>query len=367
MGYNFVVIPGYPGSVLRRGAPTDAYPEIATWPVADNQVDVDKDPRIIWPPNTAGMIGGHPNPDLLASNDVTPICPMYEFNAKLPGLGRLPIGILSPLMNELAAIVGGPNASDLRVRGFGYDWRRDLREAAGKLAQLIDREFGWNNDPVVLVAHSTGGLVARYMLESGDHNGTARKRVSHLIALAVPHLGTPISLEAALGIDIIPTLKGNDIKRLTQDARFPGLYQLFPFKGTGPYVYQRLPDGSDAPLDIYKRSDAENRLGLFWNNVVTAMEFQKKLGLAKKPKWTSYSSFWSEGSPTTSDIIITSPKGAARTFETRTDMVGDGTVRVESARLSQDKFFDMTRTEHVNMPGTVAMEQLIRAALKRPA
>jgi hypothetical protein len=55
---------------------------------------------------------------------------------------------------------------------FPYDWRRSNREAAEKLKVLVDKELHrwrafshFKNAKVVLLAHSMGGLVARYYLE----------------------------------------------------------------------------------------------------------------------------------------------------------------------------------------------------------
>lgn len=56
---------------------------------------------------------------------------------------------------------------------FPYDWRRDNRHAAARLKELSDGWLhAWRTDhpdaKLVLVAHSMGGLVARYFLECLD-------------------------------------------------------------------------------------------------------------------------------------------------------------------------------------------------------
>ena len=64
-----------------------------------------------------------------------------------------------------------------RVRAFFYDWRKDLRHAADALNSAIANWFP-SGEPVHLVAHSMGGLVARSFLEpipsAGSRCGTAR-------------------------------------------------------------------------------------------------------------------------------------------------------------------------------------------------
>ena len=49
---------------------------------------------------------------------------------------------------------------------FHYDWRLDIRETARRLSDVIKIEIA-NGRTVRLVCHSMGGLVARYVLESG--------------------------------------------------------------------------------------------------------------------------------------------------------------------------------------------------------
>src|SRR5215203_833330 len=55
---------------------------------------------------------------------------------------------------------------------FPYDWRRDNRVAAQQLKEFVDRRLQlWQESrnvadaKVILIAHSMGGLVARYYLE----------------------------------------------------------------------------------------------------------------------------------------------------------------------------------------------------------
>lgn len=76
---------------------------------------------------------------------------------------------------------------------FPYDWRRDNRVAARKLARashswLRDwRERSGNDDAkLILVAHSMGGLVARYFLEL--HDGWRDTRM--LVTFGTPYRGS---------------------------------------------------------------------------------------------------------------------------------------------------------------------------------
>jgi triacylglycerol lipase len=52
---------------------------------------------------------------------------------------------------------------------------------------MLDNRKSWNSQPVVLVAHSLGGLDARYMLRRLD----MAKHVRALVTICTPHRGSP--------------------------------------------------------------------------------------------------------------------------------------------------------------------------------
>ena len=51
--------------------------------------------------------------------------------------------------------------SGFQVIPFPYDWRRSLQEAGKKLAAGVDEQLAGSDQPVHILAHSVGGLVAR--------------------------------------------------------------------------------------------------------------------------------------------------------------------------------------------------------------
>ncbi|MBA3806534.1 MAG: hypothetical protein H0X14_12580, partial [Acidobacteria bacterium] len=55
-------------------------------------------------------------------------------------------------------------AENWNVRAFWFDWRKDLNLAADELNTKINGWFN-QNDPVHIVAHSMGGLVARTFIK----------------------------------------------------------------------------------------------------------------------------------------------------------------------------------------------------------
>jgi pimeloyl-ACP methyl ester carboxylesterase len=107
---------------------------------------------------------------------------------------------------------------------FPYDWRRDNRVAARKLKQLIERQLPkWRqlckDAKVILIAHSMGGLVARYYLEVLE----GWRECKALITFGTPYRGSLNALN----------FMANGYKKLFLDLTtvmrsFTSLYQLLP-------------------------------------------------------------------------------------------------------------------------------------------
>jgi pimeloyl-ACP methyl ester carboxylesterase len=114
---------------------------------------------------------------------------------------------------------------------FPYDWRRDNRVAARKLARLVPawlaqwKKVSGNDDAkVVLIAHSMGGLVARYYLECLEGWRYARK----LITFGTPYRGSLNALDF-LSNGYVKTFAGFNVADLSALMRsFTSVYQLLP-------------------------------------------------------------------------------------------------------------------------------------------
>jgi pimeloyl-ACP methyl ester carboxylesterase len=119
---------------------------------------------------------------------------------------------------------------------FPYDWRRDNRVAARALQRTVHdqlsqwREYSGATDArVILLAHSMGGLVARYYLEVLEGWPECRA----LITFGTPYRG---SLNA---LDFLANGYKKLFLDLTQMMRsFTSVYQLLPI-----YAGLRTPDG----------------------------------------------------------------------------------------------------------------------------
>lgn len=120
---------------------------------------------------------------------------------------------------------------------FLYDWRQDNVKSAQQLYRLIEQIRKDYSDPqleVDLIAHSMGGLIARYFLRYGktdvlrdntfEVNLDGADRVRRVILLGTPNLGSMSSLHAFI--------KGRRIGfgRLPPEvlASMPSVYQTFP-------------------------------------------------------------------------------------------------------------------------------------------
>jgi len=120
---------------------------------------------------------------------------------------------------------------------LSYDWRQDILQSVRELDRLIEavrRDYADPNLRVDLVAHSMGGLIARYYLRFGTRDvldGTPQqvgmegaKRVRKLVLLGTPNLGSVSSLHAFISGEKV------GLSRIAPRtlATFASGYQLFP-------------------------------------------------------------------------------------------------------------------------------------------
>ena len=140
---------------------------------------------------------------------------------------------------------------------FDYDWRRDIVESARQLDDFIkakrtyvtreiEKRFGVKNNQVKfdIVAHSMGGLVARYYMRYGTQDlpedgrlpmltWEGARNIEHLILIGTPNAG---ALDALL--------------HLTEGIRPAALFPTYPaaIVGTMPSAYQLLPRARHHPV-----------------------------------------------------------------------------------------------------------------------
>lgn len=141
---------------------------------------------------------------------------------------------------------------------FSYDWRRDNRASALQLKTLVEAALApWQlyrndaNAKVIIVAHSMGGLVARWYLEGDDADGEPHegwRNVRQLISFGTPYRGALNAVEflvegfRKLFVDFSDAL-----------ATYRAVYQLLPRyeaildTRTQPHEWHRIADLANVP------------------------------------------------------------------------------------------------------------------------
>ena len=166
----------------------------------------------------------------------------------IPGLWK--VDGYSTLVKFLTKRVGLVEGENLRL--FPYDWRRDNRAHAARLAHeseqwLADQRARGATDPqLVLIGHSMGGLVARSFLEVFEGWRTTRR----LITFGTPYRGSVNAVDTLVsGIRKL----GMQLDGITALGRsLTSIYQLLPTYrclDTGAGELQRVGDVSLANLD----------------------------------------------------------------------------------------------------------------------
>jgi pimeloyl-ACP methyl ester carboxylesterase len=136
------------------------------------------------------------------------------------------------------AVVGqNINPEQKNLYTFIYDWRQDNVISARQLADTVDQireDYGNPDLKVDIVAHSMGGLIARYYMRYGRKDVTndndfpvnmyGGERVRRVILLGTPNLGSVEMLNAFIdGIKL-------GLKRINPETlvTMPSLFQLLP-------------------------------------------------------------------------------------------------------------------------------------------
>lgn len=156
---------------------------------------------------------------------------------------------------------------------FPYDWRRDNKVSARKLAMFVRqrlsewRKYAGDQSQVILVAHSMGGLVARYYLEALE----GWKDCKALITFGTPFRGSVKALNFLVnGCDVGPFQFTELAKSLTS------IYQLLP-------IYRSVhADGDlrriiDVEIPRFNHDAARNALA-FHHELIDLIESRKRSG-----------------------------------------------------------------------------------------
>src|SRR5688572_5949446 len=162
---------------------------------------------------------------------------------------------------------------------FAYDWRRDNVENARLLIRRIEtlkRRMGKPNLKFNVVAHSMGGLIARYAAMYGNAdlpiaapqpNWAGAKHFDKIFLLGTPNEGSVMALEALLngfsylggGINLpfIQNISRYDVFSL------PSGYQLLPHQGTLRAFDENL---KPIEIDLYDPAEWEKYNWAVWQD-----------------------------------------------------------------------------------------------------
>lgn len=152
-----------------------------------------------------------------------------------------------------------------------YDWRRDLAESACVIAGRIARIQASTRAPRVhLVAHSLGGIVARYYLRYGGRdairdrdcplgqdgsaavNAPGTERVGRLALLGVPHRGSALAFRALLQDVSLFGVLALGIREAV--FTMPLAWQLLPFTDTDGRVPLLVGENGEERIPLYALS-----------------------------------------------------------------------------------------------------------------
>jgi len=211
------------------------------------------------------------------------------------------------------------------VYTFAYDWRQDNRLSARQLGEAIQVWKEKNPEAKVwIIAHSNGGVVARWYIEREGGKEVVRR----LFMLASPWDGTPRALQVLLdGFDIF-LLRRFDrlgVKQMVHKAAltFPSYYQLLPARL--PFLKNRM----GQIVDLYQGAD--------WlsNDTQKAMledgrNFNLDLGVELSVETLNF--FGVKQSTTTNGIARLDDAGKFVSVEWEQNEDGDGVIPAHSAR-----------------------------------
>lgn len=205
---------------------------------------------------------------------------------------------------------------DVSFFEFAYDWRQDVRTSAGQLGQLI--EGIPSEQPVVIIGHSLGTLVARYYVErlGGD------KRVERIILMGGPHKGAVKGLVSLLvAPQVLPFgIMGERLREIMMT--FPSSYQILPDYAVGTDQHGKAVNflEEDGWLDPKYRPLL--KLG---------RDFRKELKSAAE---TPCVSIFGYGIKTISSVSIRrDAAGKTENVNYLSESIGDGSVLEQSAFL----------------------------------
>ncbi len=277
---------------------------------------------------------------------------------------------------------------------YPYDWRRDNVESARLLIQKINALKLKLNRPDLkfnIVAHSMGGLIARYAAMYGDADlpaGTRRlsptwagaKSIGKIFLVGTPNEGSVPSLKGLIDGFSITRINLPFIQSITKFDMFtiPSIYQLLPANGTLRAFDENL---KPLQLDIYNPatwekygwaaytdpkfekefSDAEQRDAKSYFRVVLnrARRFHEAIdaNISAKPPISIYL-IGADCKPTLDGVVIIRNE---KKDKWRTILTADGFKTGDGTKVSEKEIRDILYTVG---DGVVSQRSLLTSSLR---
>ena len=268
---------------------------------------------------------------------------------------------------------------------FPYDWRLSIQDNVDNvysplltsLKDKVDQVLAQTGaQKVDIVAHSMGGLLAKYYIE---HYGQGK--VDKFVDIATPHLGAPNTLKTLVfgddmnikfaGINLLNPL---EIKKISQNS--PAVYQLLP---SANYFSASLPDYNYYvdDMDDYDNDGVKGKLsfeqGLDFlkntgrNDLVmrTAVNIHNDLDNMNPADYgVKTYNIVGCGTPTIGKIFTLGKQSDTDEHYDIAYISGDGTVPVRSAEgiSSLEKYY-ASKADHGTMPSTDGIKELVDSLL----
>lgn len=229
------------------------------------------------------------------------------------------------------------------VLPFAYDWRMDVDESADKLAAAI-QGFA-HGQPVHLVAHSMGGLVARRFAQRhrdmwnaiDDPNG--RRAGGRLIQLGTPNRGS-------FAISLFLTGEEKIVKQLSLLDFWHGKKKVVSLLRGFAGSYQMLPPPDPAKNDDRAKLQDPRQWGewaVYPRLVERGLQFQREMEDVQDPERLIYVAGYDQDTPYR--IKVKKPG----VFEYQITRDGDGRVPHDLGLLADVRTY-YVRAEHGDLP-----------------
>lgn len=134
-----------------------------------------------------------------------------------------------PVYEYIIRIIRSHASDDDTIVEFAYDWRRSIYYCARKLYESINSRYRNDSkkyDKILIISHSYGGLVSRYMMESDKIIDDPNLIIDYALNIGTPHYGSMKSIRYLTGLTSISICSDAALLELCQS--FDSMYDTIP-------------------------------------------------------------------------------------------------------------------------------------------